>query len=220
MSEELLNALEKFLPPYLVDPSRENLRQTISKQFPSFNESKDVYSLKGDSRLLQGDCLDEIPFFIIENNGEKPSPAILYYAGIVLSNSCSLDQSNARLEQSSINFAQVYELSTYNEFLKQKGLDIQKIENHLKDLKANSISGIIYLPELRSGEQNKVVFPESIVRLDKVTTVPQSILKQYNLDYKPIGDKFFTLSNYGFYVFLFKLSVHLCRFSEKIDRDQ
>ncbi|NJD28496.1 MAG: hypothetical protein FIA92_09385 [Chloroflexi bacterium] len=218
MSEELFNALEKFIPSYLVNPSRDNLKRIIKEKFPKFTESKDVYSINHQNELKQGDCLDEIPFFVI-NNDENNELTTLYYSGIVLSNSCSINPSNVRFQQSSINFAQVYPLSNYYEFLNSKKLEEEKINNHIRDIKANLVSRIIYLPELYLEEQSEVLFPESIVVLDKITTIPLSILNKYNLNFKPDGDRYFTLSNYGLLVFIFKLSVHFCRFSEYIDRD-
>ena len=56
---------------------------------------------------------------------------------------------------------------------------------------------------------------ESIVFLDRIVNYPTSSLKLEDLKMNRI----FTLGNYGFYLFLLKLSIHYTRIADKIDRN-
>ncbi|MGZ5601252.1 MAG: hypothetical protein ACXWFX_11735, partial [Methylobacter sp.] len=55
---------------------------------------------------------------------------------------------------------------------------------------------------------------DHIVLLDDLHTLPVKLFCEKN-----DREKQFTLSQAGFYLFLFKLSIHFCRFHENVLRD-
>ena len=79
---------------------------------------------------------------------------------------------------------------------------------------------MFYLPEKKNGQN--VLLEESFVRFDINVTLPISIFSggTYDNSYAPKGDRLISFSNYGFYLFLIKLSVHYCRFREGVFRDK
>ena len=53
---------------------------------------------------------------------------------------------------------------------------------------------------------------EYVALLDDLHSMPVEALRE-------VSDKLFTLSMAGFYLYVFKLSVHFCRLQENIDRN-
>jgi hypothetical protein len=127
-------------------------------------------------------------------------------SGIVLSNSCDISLENKRSLPINILFAPIIRLSKYIELLRQAGESNEQIESRLYELRRQHMTQIFYLPE-RSD-----VIEESIVVLDNVHTHPRDDF------HEETNSKVFTLNQYAFYIFLMKLSIHFCRFQEKISR--
>ena len=65
--------IEKLLPlpPYLLNPAKEELRNILISDFPfSYDNTKVYINLKDLDNFYQGDCLQEIPFFFIDENSK------------------------------------------------------------------------------------------------------------------------------------------------------
>lgn len=77
----------------------------------------------------------------------------------------------------------------------------------LDAIKKQLVTNIVYLPECDH-------IPESIIFLDDVHQIPTEQLRT-SLEKQ---DKILTLSQVGFYILLFKLSIHFCRFHEDVAR--
>ncbi len=71
-------------------------------------------------------------------------------------------------------------------------------------MRAQEVTNVFYLPAGGPFEE------EHIVLLDNVHSMPFAAHDE--------GEKLFTLSMAGFYLFAFKLSVHFCRLQENVDR--
>lgn len=194
--------LEKFLPKYL-SPETEELLFAQLKQFPENIDGK-FYSIKlrKENVLYQGDGLREL---LIINLPEKIEG---YVPSIILSNTCDINPENKRLFASRIVYAPIFNLGKYKNKLMQEGIKTEEnIEGHIDSIRKQRVTQIFYLP---SGDELK---EESIVFLDRI----------YNLPSGTFGDnisdkKLFTLSQYGHYIFLFKLSIHFTRITENIER--
>ncbi len=74
----------------------------------------------------------------------------------------------------------------------------QLIDKDQSDIRKQYISHIFYLP--KGGQLNN----DSIIFFDRINNYPSDSIKGQELPKRRI----FTLSDYGFYLFLFKLSVH------------
>jgi hypothetical protein len=194
--------LKIYLPKYLSGESYAELIDGL-KGFPSNIDGR-LYTnyLKDELNIFQGDCLRDLPVVNIESLEKKQVPAI------ILSNTCDIDPANKRIFPSSIVFAPIVKLDSYIQVLEKKEVRQEKIEQHLKSLKQQAITQILYLPSY--GE----VFSESIVFLDKIFNIPSSYI---NLE-KITDQRILTLSDYGSYMFLFKLSLHFTRIQDRVDR--
>lgn len=199
----ILDDIGIYLPKYLSERSYSQLFELI-KQFPLNQTYKNFYTLylidKQD--FFQGDGIKSLPFYNFQNNAVKK------HKSIIISNSCDICSDNKRQYSTNLLYAPIVELDSYIEILKQENIIDIKINNHISDIKEQRISSIFYLPELNSE------IKESIVYLDQICNIPLKFLLDLSLN----ETRYFSLSNYGFYIFLLKLSIHFTRIMENIDR--
>jgi len=213
LAEQLISAL----PSYLSPENKTRLFADLMDQFPDSTNPNKVYLDLESSNLFQGDCLIDIPFhFILPETGVTTH----YCDGIILSNSCDCSQENITVESKNIVFSKIYVLKDYLNLLRSyPEITDEKIKTFLVNLKSNKISNLFFLPELNKSPS--LIFPESFVRFDETSFLPSSIISKYNYNYKStteFGDRLFSLSQYGFYLLVYKLSLHFCRFREGIER--
>lgn len=213
--QESLELIKRHLPKYLTLEQQEDLFQVVKESFPKGDDPSIIYfNIPDDSYFYQGDGLIDIPFasFI------KGKYLTNYFYGIVMSNTCDIAIENERLESSFIQLACIFNLADYIKELEKRNVSKNKIDSFIVDLKNNRISNLFFLPQKKVG--NKILLKESFVRFDINTTIPISDLnKNYNKNYiNKNGDRIFSFSNYGFYLFLIKISIHYCRFREGVFR--
>jgi len=127
--------------------------------------------------------------------------------GIVLSNSCDVSPDNQRVIPPKITFAPIVRLSKLKERFQSSGLRPDQIESRLQAIKSQSITNMFYLPA--DGPLDE----EHVALLDDLHSMPLEV-------HRESAKKLFTLSMVGFYLFVFKLSVHFCRLQENVDRTQ
>ena len=130
-----------------------------------------------------------------------------YRSGIVLSNTCDIAPENRRLYSSSIIYAPIMDLQKYVENLQVRDIQEDVIKNHIIDIRRQAITSMLFLP-------SNSKMPDSIVFLDRIMSVDNSYIPREQLKSK----RLFSLSDYGFYMLLFKLSVHFSRIQEKVNR--
>ncbi|MBQ7664864.1 MAG: hypothetical protein IJS43_06545 [Bacteroidaceae bacterium] len=114
---------------------------------------------------------------------------------------------NERLYSSSIIYAPIIELKKYEETLLKNNIQEAAIKNHINAIRKQSITSIFFLPCNTS-------IADSIVFLDRIMSIDNSFFSRKEL----INKRLFSLSDYGFYLLLFKLSVHFSRIQEKVNR--
>jgi len=119
-----------------------------------------------------------------------------------------MDPGNKRERPPNIVFAPIISLSRYRELLVSRGLPADVVSSKIGSIKRQEVTSIFYLP--RGGG----LFDEYIAYFDDIHTIPIAYFDC--LDYE---QNLFTLSQFGFYLFLFKISVHFCRFHENVTRD-
>ncbi|MGC9353913.1 MAG: hypothetical protein ACP5D9_08750 [Mariniphaga sp.] len=215
--DDTLELIRTFLPKYLIPELQENLFKTVQEYFPFSTDPNLIYSNLPDLEYYyQGDCLIDIPF----SSFNQGSFNTAYISGIIVSNSCDISPDNDRIETPYIQFSSVFSLEEYISLLRKREISEKRIESFIENLKGNRISNLFYLPEKKNG--NNILLEESFVRFDMNVTLPVSIFNgdNYNNNYAPDGDRLFSFSNYGFYLFLIKLSVHYCRFREGVFRNK
>ena len=194
-----IETLQDQIPAYLTQEQKDGLVRALD----DFNRSGhvDYFLDRYHTELLQGDgwtALDVIRFDDGQRKGVR---------GIVLSNSCDVDDGNDRAIPPRLIFAPLVPLDGYVGLLKASKVTAQALEQKLKAIREQRITSIFYLPAGGGLES------EHIAVLDDLHTVPLPHFKA-----NENRQKLFTLGMTGFYIFLFKLSVHFCRFHENVAR--
>ncbi len=197
-----LEDLQLYLPKYLSSNSERILYQELSR-FPE-NMDKRIYSknLVGDNVIYQGDGLNNLLVVNLPDTTIKEAPCM------VISNTCDMDLANKRFFPSHIIYAPIFNLKKYQDILIKNEKPEEAIKQHVGSIKRQEITQIFYLPKFED------VIDDSIVFLDRINNHSN---KKYSRD-KLNSSKLFTLSDYGAYLFLFKLSFHLTRIQDKVDR--
>lgn len=198
-----LDDIRIYLPKYLSPESEYSLFEEL-KRFPENMDSRlySPYSMS-EERILQGDGIRDL---LVVN---LPDPKIGPANCMVLSNSCDMDPANKRLFDSRIVYAPIFNLDKYSGLLVSKKIkSIVSIESHIDSIKKQQVTQIFYLPKGGQLEHDSIVF------FDRVSNCKSDFISAERLR----EVKLFSLSQYGHYLFLFKLSVHLTRVTEKLDR--
>jgi hypothetical protein len=154
----------------------------------------------------------KLMFVNLPHSDARPLPAF------VLSNTCDIDPSNERLYPTRIVYAPIFQLEKYRNALIEDHVKIgrykqEKIDAHIEAIKKQFISHILFLPK------GYGLMHDSIVFFDRLNNCPLDTLNSKNLDSKnKTNERLFSLSDYGFYLFLVKLSIHFTRIREKVKR--
>lgn len=204
MSNDIEN-LATFLPQYLSADDQKVLLDNLSAI--SQGDENVPYSLSdyddqhGD-RMLQGDGWRGFRAYVFQQDEVKS------LRGLVLSNSCDVAPENPRATPPRVTFAPLVRLAKFEELLLASGINQHAIDAKIAAIKAQKTSNVFYIP------QGGKVDEEYLVRLDEAHSMPLSIHNGVEE-----REKLFTLSNAGFYMLAFKLSVHFCRLQENVQRD-
>ena len=189
-----------FLPSYLSAESYNILLEEL-KSFPD-NIDNRFYSTPYDEKIiLQGDGVINVPIINLPENKIGNAKVI------VLSNTCDIDLSNKHYFKSRICYCPIIELNKYENQLK-KNFKEDQIKGHINAIKRQEITQIFYLPK------GSLLEKEGIVFLDRINNIANEEVERNKIK----ETRLFSLSNYGFYLFLFKLSIHFTRMYENIDR--
>lgn len=206
MSEEGdLDEIKRYLPRYLSDDATRNLFDEL-KQFPA-NIDKRMYasSLRENLQVFQGDGFRDLLV------AQLPEASVRSTSCVVVSNSCDVSPENRRFAEVRILYAPIIHLDKYKQLISRNTSAIVNIDidNHLADIRKQRISHIFYLPS-GQGHWNH----EGMVRLDMIQSGPVDQLTNKGI----VTRRLFSLSDYGFYLFLLKLSIHFTRIREHIAR--
>lgn len=195
--------MKLHLPHYLATENRD----TLIKNLESIRDGRSANYLIGTHRdpfmeeMLQGDGWRGFQKFNFYT-GE-----ICSIRGLVISNSCDIDPNNPRALPTQITFAPLVKLSQYEEILRRSWTDTLRIQNRLDSIRDQKTTNIFFLPE--GGQLSE----DYIINFDDISSMPASL----HMESKE-REKLFTLSDTGFYLLVFKLSVHFCRLQENINR--
>lgn len=199
--------IEKYLPQYLSKEASENLFSEL-EGFPE-NIDDRIYTnyLSKNWIIYQGDGIGGLLSINL------PDPALGEVPGMILSNTCDVDVANERLVESRLVYATIFQLEKYKNLLLKKYVETgekteEAILGHIDRIKKQYVSHIFYLPPGGKIEH------DSIVLFDRVNNVSNSLLDRNDIPEK----RLFTLSDYGFYLLLYKLSIHFTRVREDVSR--
>lgn len=198
-----LEQLKLFLPKYLSKESEDDLFRNL-KDFPSNIDAR-LYTRKLplDELIYQADGIENL---LVVN---FPDKQIGEANSMVLSNTCDIDQGNIRLFSASICYTPIFNLQKFiDKLLSKPEITKRRVNQFVSQIKKQRITQIFYLPV--GGRLSS----ESFVFFDKINNCDNKFISRQELKTR----RLFTLSNYGFYLFLFKLSIHFTRIREDIDR--
>lgn len=196
------DALRQQIPYYLTAaPEQKVLLAELQKLIDGAD--KGYFIPKGYdgymAEMLQGDGWREFQIFTFKSGNVNSA------RGIVLSNSCDVSAENARVLPRNVTFAPIVKLSKIVERFVAHGLDPEKVASRLTDIKAQRVTNMFYLPA------DSLLDEDHVALLDDLHSMPVEV-------HQKAAEKLFTLSLAGFYLFVFKLSVHFCRLHENVDR--
>jgi hypothetical protein len=189
--------IREQIPYYLTTGQKDGLIKAL-KDFPI---KTNYYGNTGQGGLLQGDGWTKLQLRRFEN-GEKES-----VLGIVLSNTCDVASENKRDFPINITFAPLIPLSKYISLLGQAGVNSSHIQDKVTSIKDQKVTSIFFLPAGSELQEDHMAL------LDQLYTMPVKVFELETAKFRR-----FTLSLIGFYIFVFKLSVHFCRFHENVAR--
>lgn len=185
-----------FLPRHLTALQKTELLNDLR----SFPGTKGFYLADGpDEELLQGDGWRG---FVHIRFDTRESRVI---AGIIVSNSCDIDVRNKRDQDPNVLFAPIMPLASFANVLSSLRPP-DAVQQKIEQVRRQEVTSIFFLPHVQA------LNDEAVVMLDDIHSHP---LQHFMGTER---SRLFRLSQYGFYVFLFKLSVHLTRFGESVPR--
>lgn len=200
---DILDEIRHYLPSYLSPSKQEKLFRELDK-FPDNIDSR-MYQPQhiSDTHICQGDGIGNMPMVFL------PDETIDNETAIVISNTCDISPENERRNPPSIVYCPIIDYDKYSDIVLDYYDNIDDAENVLRELRNQKKTSRFYLPPGYKVD-------ESIVLLDKANSCNANYVYG-ELDINE--SKLFSLSLYGFYLFIFKLSMHFTRFNEGISRE-
>lgn len=199
----LVEEIKLYLPKWLSADTEKEFYKCIT-QFPKELDDKSFYTeeLVDDENLFQGDGIRDLLFVNL------PSEKIDKVSGVVLSNTCDVSLANERkFFAPRIVYSPIINMERYRTSL-LKRLSQVEVDGHILSVRSQRITQIFYLPGLDG------VLEESLVFLDRVCSCKNSEIQREGLK----DQRLFTLSDFGAYLFLMKLSMHFSRIQDKVQR--
>lgn len=198
-----LEDIKIYLPKFLSAESEKELFEGL-KKFPDNIDNRLYTNYLDDSKIIyQGDGIKDMLIFNISDKEIKPTPSVIF------SNTCDIDLNNKRNFPSQIVYAPIFNLKKYEDALyKNSKKNKEQIYSHIESIKKQGVTQIFYLPQIKDKIDDSIVF------LDRVFNCPNNYVERENISDR----KIFTLSDYGAYLFLIKLSIHFTRIQDKVER--
>lgn len=194
--------LRTGLPAYLTTADQAALTKGL-RDFTQSQRLHGFYYATRDPEPLQGDVWGRIDVFNFETGERKRVRAML------VSNSCDISAGNSRYLSPRLTVATVVPLAAYEQLLVTNGLTQQRVADHLEQVRAQMVTQLFYLPP---GAEMQT---EHVALLQDLHSLPVEAMAA-----QPSKPRLASLSQFAFYLLLFKLSVHFCRFLEGVDRGQ
>lgn len=190
--------LKRQFPEYLTSDKKEKLAAAL-EAFES--SSSPIYTTKEDDGLLQGDIWSGLEILDFDSGSRK------WIKGMILSNSCDVSSENKRHAPPNIVVAPIVKLESLRTLFLRHGISDEAVGSKIAAIERQAVTSIFYLP-------SAFCLPEAhVVLLDNVHSVPLAAF-----DKRESKSRMFSLNLLGFYLLIFKLSVHFCRMHENVDR--
>lgn len=199
---DLVDDIKLYLPQYLSASDQDKMLEQIREY--THQGSSDIYTSNytHPTYLWQGDGIDNVFYVNLPTVENGLAPVM------ILSNTCDISLGNQRMYGNRVMFAPIINLTKFEKKLKGQ-YSATRVEALIHDIRKQKITQILYLPIGCGMEYEGLVF------FDKAISLPlnNDLVQGMTLNHK------FSLNNFGFYLFLLKLSIHFTRVQEKIDRN-
>lgn len=200
----LLDDATRFLPRHLTEDETKKLFEDI-KEFPG-NLDKRLYMTpapEDQEAILQGDGVEGL---LVVN---LPAPEIKPTKAMILSNSCDADPSNERAFPTALCYAPIFSFDKYLDALRRRNVKSEEyLVNHARDIRRQALTQIFFLPKSGGLEGDSIVF------LDRINNCQSNHVDRTELP----KTRLFSLSQYGHWLFLLKISIHFSRLTDKTKR--
>jgi len=198
-----LNDIKIYLPKFLSQDSEKQLFEGL-KDFPKNLDQRFYTSaLKDSTNIFQGDGIRNMLVVNLPSSSAKEANSVIF------SNTCDIDLDNIRIFPSRIVYSPIFNLQKYRqELINKSSKSKNDIDAHINTIKEQKVTQIFYLPKINN------VIDESIIFLDRVNNCSRKIIENKELK----KERLFTLSDYGAYLFVLKLSIHFSRIKDNVDR--
>lgn len=211
---EFGDSFDTILPSYLVREDKARLKDALKQFSPDRNgngiDYNNFYKNYGHLYFMQSDLIKEIRMSVWNDdisNYEKG-----YSDAIIISNTCDISNDNKHeLNKKQCLFAPVIDFNEYISDLTNSGYPKEKLQQFISSVKTQLITNLFYLPFFH--KENK----EYVVLLDNVFWFPTEELNSYIENIKE--NRITSLGQFGYYLFILKLSYHICRLPEQCDRE-
>lgn len=192
--------LQRGIPAYLSAADQQALTKALA-DFPHTRTLRPYFFKVDDQDPLQGDVWRGLEILRHEDGARKR------VLGMLVSNSCDVAPDNGRFFPPKLSFATLLPLERYKQTLLGNGFQEDRVKEHLRQIRAQAVTSLFYLPAEGALEE------EHIALLQDLHSIP---LKTFLDDANK--SRIVSLHQLGFYLFLFKLSIHFCRFLEGVNR--
>lgn len=196
--------LERYFPSYLTKAGKESILSGIRAFQNKDNYGLFLSGINGcpSDTILQGDICRGFSYYDFSKAGLEEN-----ITGIVISNSCDISTENKRNLPVNVVFCPLFSLQGYKKSLEDEGFEARRVSDIIDSIMNQSTTTMFYLPKCQ------YITQDAIVRLDMAYSINLNHLKA-----KVNDNKICSLNQFGFYLLLFKLSVHFCRLHEGIER--
>ena len=202
---EFFGDIKNYLPQYLSAPTQEKLFAEVKKFPDNIDERLYSQSLLRETAFFQGDGLHSLWV------ANLPDTHIGKARVLLLSNSCDMSDENKRLTPRNIFYCLIVSLAKYREMLANnaKSFSESQLREFIETVRKQQVTQVFFLP------QNAQLGEDCIALLDRISNCDSRACNVPEL----VKNRLFVLSNYGFYMFLIKLSIHFTRLREGLNRD-
>jgi len=107
-----------------------------------------------------------------------------------------------------VSYCPLIQFKKYINLLSRAGISDKKIEEHSHDIQTQRITQILYLPAGAQMNEDHIAF------LDRTCHANTNIFFESDV----VTQRKASFNNFGFYLFLLKLSIHFTRIREGVDR--
>lgn len=214
-----LEEVSKRFPAYLSDTDKGRLRDVLNdfvQVGAPIVESKlysQFYLRDLPDYLLQADVIDGIRMPAWDADRGSSTYASFkkeYVRALMISNTCDVDLvEKDRLLPKQVSFVPVVPLKDYIDSIDTDRRLQNRKEQAVKDIKSQQYSNLFFLPKGKG-------FEEHVALLDQPFWFPSSELTE--IIEAVISHRIISLSQWAYYLFILKLSYHLCRLPEAPDR--